>query len=374
MKRVLLAVALAAGALSAAESLGRQAVPASPVTIHVAVERPLPMPAATGNAGPLPEITPQVVAPWRPLPMPAATGNAGPLPEIAPQLVAPWRLETGLTREDFEVLSDSIPAGVSSCVPVTGPVSIVLVVDVSASVPAEARSAWLRDSIDGPFVRAVRRGDRVAIGRVGGTGLLFSPGFSGDAAGFVSAAGDVLKRTEKDADRPFGLDGSPIWDAVDRAIDMLESVPGHRTVILLSDGRATSNIRAFADVAARAVMLGIGVGVVSSAWDVTIRQTGTVAARVRPRVFLEQLAFDTGGAYIEAFGPLPNPWLRNEDALNRWLECTLARIVEEMRGGYALTFSAPVDDGQAHVLGVRVKREGLRVRAPLGYRAAGPPR
>jgi len=259
---------------------------------------------------------------------------------------------------------------VAACVPVPRPVRIVFVVDVSASVGTYPLSLWLKDSRDGPFVRAVERGDRVAIGRVGGAGLRFSPDFTGDMDAFLSAARDILKPTERNSALPFGLGGSPIWDAVDRAVDMLESVPGRRAVVLLSDGQATANVHSFADVAMRAVASGISVSVVSSAREWTIRQTATTVARIRSRVLLEQLASDTGGTYIPAFGPPANTWLRDEDAVNEWLRCTLARSVEEVRGGYALTFSPPVDDGLVHALQVRVKREGLSVRAPLGYRAA----
>ena len=344
MKRALLAVALAAGPLAAAAPDGPQGPPGTPVTIYVAVERPAPIPATPAKLGPPSEIT--------------------------TYLVAPWRLETGLKGGDFEVLSDSTPVNIAACVPAPRPVSIVLVVDVSASVSSAARSAWLRDSIDGPFVRAVGRGDRMAIGRVGGAGLLFSPGFSDDVRGFVAAARNILKPTEKDWARPFGVDGSPIWDAVDRAVDLLESTPDHRAVILLSDGRATANVHDFSDVTRRAVAGGISISAVSSAQDETIGQTATTAARVRSSVFLERLASDTGGAYIEAFGPPGNPWLRSDKALDGWLRCTLARVVDETHGGYALTFASPVDDGVMHALHVRVKREGLKVRAPLGYRAA----
>jgi hypothetical protein len=325
----------------------------SEVTVHVAVERKKPLPDAPPRAGRLPPIT--------------------------PGLVAGWELETGLGPADFEVLSDSQPTQLVSCARAAGPTSIVLVVDVTASIESAAphcvppllprtKFGWLADQVNRALIPALDPGDRLAIGRIGG-GLHFTRSWSSDPAALERAATELLRPTSRDEDRPFGVGPTPIWDAVDEAIGMLEPLPGRRGIVLVTDGRSSANVHGLGYVIAHALAAEVSVNVISSSREDTIRQAAALAARVRPRVLLEQLAQNTGGVYIPAYGPPPNPWLRDDESFKRWLGCTLARAVQELHGGYVLAFTPPVRDGWAHALTVRVNDKALKVRAPVAYRA-----
>lgn len=75
-----------------------------------------------------------------------------------------------------------------------------------------------------------------------------------------------------------------------------------------------------------------------------------------PDPALRELAADGGGAYYE---------LRGTDDLG----ATFGRVADELRHQYLLAFRAPLLDGKAHVLQVRVRQPGLAIRARRGYLA-----
>jgi hypothetical protein len=181
--------------------------------------------------------------------------RAEPLAD-ADQLV-PWRLVRNLAREDFQILSDSLASPIESFSTADEPLSIVLVADVSAS--SEIKPDWLLDPLKEYLVPALKAGDRVCVGRFGGTELRLQPGFTGEARSLLSAArgllrpsGRELERTAgapwarplvqaRSSERRFGIGPSPVWDAADAAITAVESELGRRAVILLTDGRSTAN-------------------------------------------------------------------------------------------------------------------------------------
>jgi hypothetical protein len=199
------------------------------------------------------------------------------------------------------------------------------------------------------------------------------------------------------------LGGSPAWDAVDAAVDLLQSQRGRRAIVLVTDGRSTGNVHSLGEATDRAQATGVSVFIVGLGLDETFYQGWNVAlpketqrARVRPAAPLELLASATGGAYAPVFGPekgrpkrvdaLANRPRRERDggepfhpakvderAFKRWLGRMLATYVDELHGAYALRFSVPAQDGRLHALDVRVRAPGLRVRFPRQHPGGGRP-
>jgi VWFA-related protein len=88
---------------------------------------------------------------------------------------------------------------------------------------------------------------------------------------------------------------------------------------------------------------------------------GSPAGRTqRPDEGLAKLAAESGGGYFE---------LDSTDDLG----ATFARVADELHRQYAMGFSPEKLDGKTHKLEVRVKREGMTVRARRSY-VATPPR
>ena len=108
----------------------------------------------------------------------------------------------------------------------------------------------------------------------------------------------------------------------------------------------TGNRQGPEEPGARAIAAGVVVSVVGEDWEMTLRQDATTGVRVRPGVALEWIANATGGLYVHdgATPSAPGP--------------ILERLLADLHERYTLGFTAPVRDGKAHPLEVRVKRPG----------------
>jgi hypothetical protein len=204
-----------------------------------------------------------------------------------------------------------------------GSLTLCIVVDVSASMGLVLLFGFDRAAADDHITSTMagltgllEPGDRVRFGRIART-IAFGPGFvpREDVGGAVRAL------TVPAADR-YGP--SPVWDAIDQALELLDGESGRRAVIAWTDGRASGNRLSRFDVARRARAAGIPVHVVAPPTERLIRQTGETAARIRPATYLEWMAGATGGQFHEA---IPEPARPHGNTLK-----PLAAILDGLRG------------------------------------------
>lgn len=189
--------------------------------------------------------------------------------------------------------------------------TLIALVDVSASMTLIGLTEDPRvETLIKAIGESLRPGDRVRIGRLAGE-IAFSDGFV--------SGGRQIRRASRVLDVPMaGRHGpSPLWDGLDAAVGLLEHEPDPRAVIVWTDGHASGNRLTRQDVARRALAAGIPIHVVSAAREMTIRQTQTTAAVVRPAVYLEWISRQTGGIYVseQPLGPMrlrgdPGPSVR----------------------------------------------------------------
>lgn len=92
---------------------------------------------------------------------------------------------------------------------------------------------------------------------------------------------------------------SPVWDAIDRSLDLLESATNRRGIVVLTDGRSTGNRVGLESVKARAVAMPVPI-MIAGDHDVpvTIGQTSEGFAQINPGWLLAALAKATGGHYL----------------------------------------------------------------------------
>jgi Mg-chelatase subunit ChlD len=173
------------------------------------------------------------------------------------------------------------------------PRAIVALVDVSASAEMPGLSALLEVLDLGLFAR-LQPNDRVRLGAVANT-VTTTAWLTADPAARRDAARRVLN--VPDAQR-YGT--SPLWDAVDAAVGALESEPGRRGVILLTDGRASGNVKGLSDVTRRAVAAGVAVSIIDVGLTIVLREEGSLPVQLRPDAPLRALAELTGGRYVRA--------------------------------------------------------------------------
>jgi VWFA-related protein len=240
-----------------------------------------------------------------------------------------------LAATDFVVVEDGVQQKVDTFHEALDPVSIVLTLDASGSMvkAAETVKETARE-----FVRAVRKEDRLAM---------------------VTFADDVRIEHVLSSDRALSLGaidkyvakgGTALYDGLWDSLLHLKKEGGRRAIVLLTDGRDENNP-------------GTAPGSVHTFDEVLAltRETGATvfAVGLGPKLdgaVLEQLAALSGGqAYFSA------------DVAE--LSATFARIVENLRQRYVVSYSSSKSDrnGEWRTVEIRPREPGLVVTATEGY-------
>jgi Ca-activated chloride channel family protein len=265
------------------------------------------------------------------------------------------RLVTTLTRDTFEVRDEGKPQPITQFDNTAQPIRLIVMLDVSGSM--EGNLALLRAASAQLFARL--RPDDVA--RVGAFGhdVTISPSFTHDAAELEAA---LPTRIAPDAP-------TPLWRAIDQALDGLRGGDETRKVILvLSDGKDTGALTfsrhpsSQADVIDRArredvMIYAIGMRSRSTRSMPPGMGPGGLQARLladMPDPGLARVAEESGGGYIEI-------------RLGQDLGAAFAGVADELHTQYLLGFAPPKRDGKVHDISVRVTQGGLKPRARKSY-------
>jgi hypothetical protein len=164
----------------------------------------------------------------------------------------------------------------------TSALTAALLLDVSASVsqqPLRIDDRFVR--VFNAFVQKLQPGDRAAVGVLTNK-LRISP-LSSDVRELSGSVRLLLQ--SPDADR---LGPTPIWDALDAAIDVVADGGGRPVIILYSDGRSSGNMHGLAEVLAHAKQTGAVISAV-------IPPPRLPPEHLDPADLIEQLTSATGG-------------------------------------------------------------------------------
>jgi Ca-activated chloride channel family protein len=244
------------------------------------------------------------------------------------------RLVTDLTKNDFTVLDNGKPVPLSLFANDIQPITMVAMLDTSGSM---ADNVGLVRSGAMALVGNLLKEDRVRFGTFGGR-IMLSPRFSSDR--------DELERFLLERLRPMGA--TPLWDAMDVAMDALAAETGRKVVLAFSDGNDTMSAMKMKEALKQALwdeLMIYGIG----CWGI---QSGTKAEK--PDGGLRKIAEETGGGYME---------LQWRDGL----DASFRRVADELHRQYVLGFSPEKLDGKVHKLEIRVTRPGLIARARKSY-------
>lgn len=264
----------------------------------------------------------------------------------------------GLTADDFEVVSESRPQTISFVSAEPQPLSVVFLIDVSSSASEFWRPSVA--SVASALGGALRAGDRARFAGVAAR-VTFGP-WSADSAALLQTAATALTPGRDDAFGP-----SPIWDAVDTTLEALASEPGRRTIVLLTDGRASGNVHGLDEVRARAAALGVPVNVFA-AWTGVTDAAGNL---------LRQLTATSGGlAVAYSSGPATVSINGKPRAIRGTPASSLAplaeRVLSDLRTCYRVGFVPARSDGAVHAVSVVVKKPGYKARTRDRFVAGSP--
>jgi VWFA-related protein len=167
---------------------------------------------------------------------------------------------------------------------------------------------------------------------------------------------------------------TPLWRALDEALDVFEGSSDARHVILvLSDGKDsgpsgfTTRFYSQAQVIERARQA-----------DVMVYAIGMRSRSLRPMV----PGIGPGGLQAMMEADLPDPGLARvaeqtgggytEIRFGQDLGAAFAAVADELHGQYLIGFAPPKRDGKVHDIDVRVAQRGLKPRARKSYVAPEP--
>ncbi len=253
------------------------------------------------------------------------------------------RLVTNLTRDNFSIYDNGKLQPMALFASDPQPITMAVMLDTSGSM---IQNVGLVRSATMALVSYLKPDDRVRLGSFGGR-ITLSPSFTNN--------GDDLARFVWERLRPGG--GTPLWDAVDVAMDTLADRAGRRVVLVFSDGKDSQSRLKLKDDMKRAQQQEFMVYAIGC-WGAGNGGRFLEASRLeKPDSGLRKIADETGGGYVE---------LQWTDDLNAGFQ----RVAEELHSQYVLGFSPEKSDGKLHKIEVRVNVPGVTVRARKSYVSA----
>ena len=244
----------------------------------------------------------------------------------------------GLDQKAFELSEDglgaSAPDKVEAVVNQKAAVSVMLAIDLSGSMRGRPLQA-AREAI-AKFMQALldEAGDPDRAAFIGfAQKVAVAADSIADEKREVAFTNDMgkLLNVVNFVDVDTGTGGTPLYDALFRAVRITSRQPGRRAIVLMTDGQDQSSTLADSDPIGEA-----------NRQHIPIFTIGLSTGRLDVQ-YLQRVAVRTGGQYQSA----PTP-----DQLAQLLQNVLAQLKEQ----YLLTYTSriPKPDGQPHTLAVQV--------------------
>jgi VWFA-related protein len=289
---------------------------------------------------------------------------------------AQGRLVPDLSRDDFAIDDDGKRQTLTVFSNDIQPITVVMLLDRSGSMRPNFD---LEEQAAEAFVRAMGPADKARIGSFATRIQIDPPDFTSDRDALVK-----ILHTGLQGDGP-----TPLWNAVDTAIDKLLLEQGRRVVLVFTDGvdmplNFSGRNKSLKDVMKRAEERDVMVYAIGLAGENGMpglggrtpdrggrggpgsggigglggRGIGGDRPQLeKPDEGLPKIAAATGGGYFELTSA-------------RDLPSTFARVADELHHQYALGFTPEKLDGKMHDLTVRLSHPDLTARARKRYLAS----
>jgi VWFA-related protein len=265
-----------------------------------------------------------------------------------------------LTQEDFVVTDNGKEQPITVFSNEVMPFSVVVLLDRSGSMLPH--QFVLRDAAS-VFVRRLLPDDKARIGS-------FAEKIQIDPEGFTSNQEELIGiiRTKLQTQGP-----TPLWNGIEAAIEALKTQEGRRVVLVFTDGADNPgnfklNNKSFMDIMRRGqqedvMVYAVGLQSAGGASSGGLNSGGFggmgggFGGGNRPDPGLAAIAEETGGGYFEL-----------DRAVS--LSATFQRVADELHRQYLIGFEPQNLDGKMHKLEVKVRGNGMKVRARKEYYAA----
>jgi Ca-activated chloride channel family protein len=246
-------------------------------------------------------------------------------------------LVSGLKREDFRVLEEGVPQELSFFTAGRTPVTVVLLLDSSASVRSDLRSVQKAAS---RFIDKLSRGDRARVGFFHEQ-VVFGPRFTDD-----------MKEHSALINQMHPQRSTHLYDALVEAFHVLQPVPKRKALLVFSDGADEGSRASMSDVVEAARQSDI------STYCVGLLGWSAGDGMFTNQELLERIAQLTGG---RAFFP------KNDKETEKAFDRIRTELHHQYRMGYV-----PAGDPEAprrwrQIQVELTRRTGLVVRCRQGY-------
>ena len=246
------------------------------------------------------------------------------------------RFVRGLTEDDFLIMEEGIPQEVAFFTSEGTPVSVLVLLDSSASVRANLRDV---QNAANRFIDRLPRGDAARIGFFHDR-VVFGPGFTDNMREHVAMINQMRPQRS-----------THLYDALLASLQELSTVQDRKTLLVFTDGDdegSEASMEEALEAARRSRVSVYAVGLLgwSAADGMNINEG-----------LLTQVADYTGG---RAFFPTDEKEMRT----------AFDTISEELHRQYRMAYFPPTSDGKSgwHNIEVRMtNRKNLVVRTRLGY-------
>jgi Ca-activated chloride channel family protein len=266
------------------------------------------------------------------------------------------RLVTTLSQTDFEVRDEGKPQPITLFDNTPKPIRLIVMLDVSGSM--EGNLPLLRGASDQLFAR-LRPNDVVRVGTFGRDIVINPATFTRDP--------DELRRALPTSIAPDAP--TPLWRALDQAMDALKGDAEERPVILvLTDGKDSGMVGFRQPFVSQAEIIDR-----ARREDVMVYAVGMRSRSRQPM----QPGIGRGGLQAMLSADLPDPGLAvvaeqtgggyTEIRFGQDLGAAFERVADELHSQYLLGFAPPKRDGKVHDLEVRVAPRGMKPRARKNY-------
>ncbi len=266
------------------------------------------------------------------------------------------KLISNLTKDDFQVFEDNVAQEVVHFEPITAPVSVVLLLDLSGST--KDRMKIMKQAAK-KFIESLSPNTRIAAAAFTRKFLLISD-FTADRK---------LLQERIDHVKNFNS-GTAFYDSMWATLDLFKEIQERRkAVVVLTDGVDNSisseNYEArhpFDELQARVTQGDVTIYPIyfDTEYEVTVKRRGQDSheSYVTARKQLQQIADDTGGTLFKAD--------RAED-----LETVYQRVASELQTFYSVAYN-PKDthyDGRWRTVSIQIKGHQAAVRTKRGFYA-----
>jgi Ca-activated chloride channel family protein len=247
------------------------------------------------------------------------------------------RFVPGLRPEDFRVLEEGVPQELSVFRPGRTPVTIVVLLDSSASVRSDMLSI---QKAANRFIKKLARGDRALIGFFHDE-IVFGPRFTDDMAEHSAMINQMRPQRS-----------THLYDALIESFEKLDRVPDRKALLVFSDGDDQGSRASTQDALEAARQSDVSV------YTVGVLGWSAAGGTHTNQGLLDQVARVTGG---RAFFP----------ADEKQMQKAFDRICDEIHNQYRMGY-VPASGGEGgrqwrEIQVELTRRKGLAVRCRHGY-------